>query len=184
MRSSSVAQAILSLVTTPDRAESVAGDLTEDRARHGASWFWFHLLGCAWALSLRELLRDLSGVLALAFWALSLLTSLGFAGTAAVFLFPGFGASLSMWLGVSFIWWIGAWWTGSSVVSLAPRIGMSLCLLLAVTGESLLVAAAGSVWPPSIHASACFALVLFLIGAAVARRHVLSRTMNLEGRDA
>ena len=179
MRSSSVAQAILSLVTTPDRAESVTGDLIEDRARHGASWFWLHLLRSACALWWRELLRDPRSALAVAFRALHFFALLGFVGVAAVYLFPGVAGSLSMWLAVSLTWWIGAWWTGASIVSGSPRIGMPLCLLLAVAGESLLVAAAGSPWPSPIHASACFAGVLFLLGSVVARR-----TMNREGRHA
>ena len=47
MRNVQIAESILSLVTSRDRALSTAGDLTEQAAVRGVSWFWSSVLRTA-----------------------------------------------------------------------------------------------------------------------------------------
>ena len=176
MRRSVFAQAILSLLTTPDRAEALAGDLIEDGARYGPAWFWCHLLRSGWALFLRALSREPLRAISVACLSLAALAAFGFSGAAVVLLFPGSATSLSIWFATSLLWWSGAVWTSSYIVGHAPRSGMAVCILLAILGESAVAAvgiflrADAEVWPPTIHASALFAFVPFLAAAILARR--------------
>jgi hypothetical protein len=52
MRDDHLAESILALVTTPDRASAAIGDLMEDLPHRGKSWFWLSTLrtaaGCVW----------------------------------------------------------------------------------------------------------------------------------------
>ncbi len=57
MRDGIVAEWILRLVTTPDRAASIAGDLLEEASSRGIVWFWLNLFGTV-ASQLFEELRD------------------------------------------------------------------------------------------------------------------------------
>jgi len=43
MRSIAIAEQVLSMTTTPQRAAAIAGDLTEEAARRGLVWFWLNL---------------------------------------------------------------------------------------------------------------------------------------------
>jgi hypothetical protein len=58
MRDDRLAEWILGLVATPDRASAAIGDLMEELPRHGRAWFWRATLrtaaGCVW--------RDLTSV--------------------------------------------------------------------------------------------------------------------------
>jgi hypothetical protein len=48
MREARIAQLILSLATTPDRAASTVGDLLKEADARGSMWFWssvFHTTG-------------------------------------------------------------------------------------------------------------------------------------------
>lgn len=50
MLNSSLAEELLSLLTSEERAESIVGDLEEEARRHGRAWFWISLGGVAAAL--------------------------------------------------------------------------------------------------------------------------------------
>jgi len=50
MHKDRIAEWILGLVTTPERAASTVGDLTESAAHHGGLWFWSHVLRTAGAM--------------------------------------------------------------------------------------------------------------------------------------
>jgi hypothetical protein len=68
----SVAYRLLCLFTSPDRAESIEGDLIEQRRTHGHMWFFLNVVTTTFALWRQaielELLRTMAlGVLAVAF---------------------------------------------------------------------------------------------------------------------
>jgi hypothetical protein len=55
MRSGSLAEAMLVLFTSPDRASSTIGDLAEQAQSHGRVWFWLQVLRTTAALFWRDL---------------------------------------------------------------------------------------------------------------------------------
>lgn len=67
----------------------------------------------------------------------ALFTAPAFGGVASVRLVPELGP-INL-LALMFFWWGGALWIGASLVSLAPRRGMTACATLAVTSEALLI---------------------------------------------
>ena len=54
MRSAHIAEWILALVTTRDRATSTVGDLTEQAAARDAVWFWLSVLRATASLLWRD----------------------------------------------------------------------------------------------------------------------------------
>ena len=54
VRNAQVAEWILSLVTSPDRAAATVGDLMEDIASRGSVWFWIGVLQTAFSIMWRE----------------------------------------------------------------------------------------------------------------------------------
>jgi len=72
MRNAQVAEWILSLVTSPDRAASMVGDLMENAAIRGAFWFWIGVLRTALSLLWREFSDDPARTMGLAFRGLLL----------------------------------------------------------------------------------------------------------------
>lgn len=103
-----LAQLILSLATTPDRAASTVGDLLEESAPPGRGplWFWSSVLGTACSLwwrdfrsaPLRMLWLGLWGTLAAFFWSAAPLAALGFLFLVVVRAVPNpFLNPLSMW---------------------------------------------------------------------------------------
>jgi hypothetical protein len=77
VRNSNIAQLILSLATTPDRAATTVGDLLEEADTRGSLWFWSSVLRTACSLCwrdffsapLRMLWLGLRGFLAVSFWS-------------------------------------------------------------------------------------------------------------------
>jgi hypothetical protein len=82
MRSVPIAEWILALVTTRDRAASTVGDLTEGMATRGVIWFWSGVLRTAALLLWRHVAEDPVGVTGLALLGMALYigTDLLFAG--------------------------------------------------------------------------------------------------------
>src|SRR4029077_6742885 len=111
-------QALLSLFTSPDRAESIAGDLTEESEVRGSVWFWFHGFRTTLALFTNALAMAPLMTLALVALGFALFATLAFAGVATVFLFPFIGSGAS-WVLLSLFWWSAALWTGVSLVRVA-----------------------------------------------------------------
>ncbi len=135
-----VIEKLFSLFTSSDRAEAMAGDLTEERKHRGWAWFCVHVVGVLLALW-----RSAAGdaplrVLALTAAGCALFSGPAFGGAAAVGLFPQLIGSPVSWVALSFFWWGGALWTGASLVGLAPRRGMVACVTLVAAGEALLLA--------------------------------------------
>ena len=173
MREASPLQALLSLFTAPDRAEAIAGDLTEEREVRGSAWFWFQGFQTTFALFTNALATAPVMALVLVALEFALFVTLAFAGVAAVFLFPFIGSGAS-WILLSVFWWSAALWTGVSLVRVAPKHGMTACLTLAFAGEALLLSYPlffTLTEPPSIlvYASALFAVAPLLAGGAIAR---------------
>jgi hypothetical protein len=54
MRRTDAAEWVLSLLTSPDRAASIAGDLAEQASSQGGAWFWLNLLRTTASLAWRD----------------------------------------------------------------------------------------------------------------------------------
>jgi pimeloyl-ACP methyl ester carboxylesterase len=181
MPDASLAQALLSLFTTRDRAESIAGDLIEERDGRGSAWFWFHVVRTTFALFTSAFASAPVKTLALVALGFALFVTLAFAGVAAVSLFPLLIGSAISWALLSFFFWSAALWTGVSLVSLAPKHGMTACLALAIAGEALLLSAAlffswsraPNAWSLLVSMSALFAAAPLLAGGAIVRRRTI-----------
>jgi hypothetical protein len=68
MHSIHIAEWILRLVVSEDRAESTAGDLVETSAGQSSVWFWWSILRTTGAFVLRGLTEDPIGVAGAGFW--------------------------------------------------------------------------------------------------------------------
>jgi hypothetical protein len=178
-----IIEGLFSLFTSSDRAEAMAGDLMEEREKRGWSWFWLHVVRVALTLWRNAATEALLPVLALTMLGCVLFAAPAFAGAAAIRLVPHLSGSPVSWITVSCFWWGGAFWIGGSLVSIAPRRGMTACATLAVTGAALLMAlAAGLLWRELQSAE----FVLFyaigiattaplLLGGAIAHRRMIAR---------
>lgn len=178
MRDTTRAETLLSLFTSSDCAAAIAGDLTEERRHRGSSWFWQHVFRTTLALWRSALADAPLMVLMLAVAGCLLFAGPSFGGVAAVYLFPRSPVS---WIALPFFWWSGALWTGASLVSIAPRLGMAACATLAVAGEALLITFGASVlWhDPNAEFVSFYAIGLattapLLLGGAIARRRMIA----------
>jgi hypothetical protein len=182
MRDTTRAETLLSLFTSSDCAAAIAGDLTEERWHRGSIWFWQHVLRTMLALWRSALADAPLMVLVLAVAGCSLLVVPAFGGVAAVKLFPHWSGSPVSWIALSFFWWSGALWTGASLVSLAPRLGMAACATLAVAGEALLIAyGLSGLWHDVqdaefvlVYAIGLATTASLLLGGAIARRRMIA----------
>jgi hypothetical protein len=68
MREARIAQLILSLATTPDRAASTVGDLLEGADTRGSLWFWSSVLRTAGSLCWRDFCSAPLRMIWLGFW--------------------------------------------------------------------------------------------------------------------
>jgi hypothetical protein len=177
-----VSEALFSLLTSPDRAEAIAGDLMEERQHRGSTWFWLHVARTTLALW-RSAVRDAPlKVIALAMAGCALFFAPALGGAAAVFLFPQLIGAPVSWIVLSFFWWCGALGIGAALIAVAPRRGMAACATLAVAVEALLIALGGSVLRDDVQ-SAEFVVIYaiglataapLLLGAAIARRRMIA----------
>lgn len=67
-KKAAAAEWILSLVTPPDRAASMAGDLIEEGSARGGIWIWRNVWGVWWSHIWRDLRADPLRTVGLAFW--------------------------------------------------------------------------------------------------------------------
>jgi len=76
MHNISLAEWILALVTSRDRAASTAGDLAEEAATHGAAWFWSGVLRTAASLLWRQVAESAARIAGLAILGLAVYVAL------------------------------------------------------------------------------------------------------------
>lgn len=144
MRSIHIAESILRLVTSRDRAASTVGDLVEGAATRGATWFWSGVLRTAasflWCGVAENPVR-VTGV-ALIGLAVDVVASLLLAGFTGVVFF------LAAWHGrpvpLNSVWWVIALDVPELVVSVligrilarwAPGRELSACLAYGILGS-------------------------------------------------
>jgi hypothetical protein len=181
MRDNAV-EGLLSLFTSSDRAEAIAGDLAQEREEHGWTWFWLHVFGTTLALWRCAATAAPLRVFALMIAGGAIFTAPAFGGTAAVLLFPQLIDSPVSWIALSFFWWGGALWTGASLVAIAPRRGMAACASLAVAGAGLMIGlGVTAVWHDWLkgdfllfYTSGLLAAVPLMAGGVIARRRMIA----------
>ena len=181
MRDNAV-EGLLSLFTSSDRAEAIAGDLAQEREQHGWTWFWLHVFGTTLALWRCAATAAPLRVLALMIAGCAIFTAPALGGAAAVLLFPQLIDSPVSWIALSFFWWGGALWTGASLVAIAPRRGMAACATLAVAGAALMIGlGVTAVWHDWLkgdfllfYTSGLFAAAPLLAGGVIARRWMIA----------
>src|SRR5687768_17212391 len=117
MRDNAV-EGLLSLFTSSDRAEAIAGDLMEEREERGPIWFWLHVTRITLTLWRNAATAAPLPVLALATAGCALFTAPAFGGAAAIRLFPQLTGPPVSWIALSFFWWGGALWIGASLVTI------------------------------------------------------------------
>jgi hypothetical protein len=137
MHSVNIAEWILALVTTRDRAASTVGDLTEGAATRGVVWFWSGVLRTAASLLWRDVAENPARVIGLAFLGLAV-----YIGIDLVF------AGLS---GVAFFW--------AAMASGHPlhldSIGWKLWFTTPALVSSLLIGRMLAHWAPRRELAAC-----------------------------
>ena len=177
-----MAQRLLSLFTSPDCAEAIAGDFAEGRGQRGTLWFWRQIVTTTIALCGHALtsapLRS-AGVLSAGTVLFGALAFTGFAPT-ALLMFPGGLAAAVQWIWLALAWWSAAFFTGFMLVHLSPERGMAASVVLALMGEAVVTALRLTVLdgdvmrtPVEVFVSiAMFTALPLLAGSAAARRRI------------
>jgi non-heme chloroperoxidase len=176
-----VVEQLFSVFASSDRAEALAGDLVEERRQRGWMWYWLHVVRVTFVLWRRASAEAPLRMLALALAACLFFIAPGFAGLAAVFLFPLSAGSAASWIALSLFWWGGAFFTGVSLVIIASQRGMTTCATVAaIAGASVLAFGAMTeshdLSSPSgrlFFIAALGATVALLAGGAVAGRRTV-----------
>jgi hypothetical protein len=142
MHSVNIAEWILALVTTCDRAASTVGDLTEGAATRGMVWFWSGVLRTAASLLWRDVAEQPARVTGLAFLGLAVYIGIDlvFAGLSGIAFFRAAAASGHP-LHLDSIGW-KLWFTAPALVSSlligrmlahwAPRRELAACVAYAI----------------------------------------------------
>ena len=139
MHSLNIAEGLLCLVTTRERAASTIGDLTERAATRGRIWFWSGVVRTAASLLCRNLAEQ-----PVRFAGLALLALAVYIGIDLVF------AVLS---GAAFYWNVMPGWRPLHLDSMGWRIWFNLPALLG----SVLVGRMLARWAPGRELAACVA---------------------------
>lgn len=177
-----MAQRLLSLFTSPECAEAIAGDFTEGRGTRGSTWFWRQTLTTALALcghALTSAPLTSVGLLAAGSVLFGALAFTGFAPT-ALLMFPEGSAAPVQWIWLSMAWWSAAFFTGFMLVRLSPGRGMAVSVVLALMGEAVMIALRltvldGDVMRTPVEVFLSIAMVTavpLLTGSAFARRRM------------
>jgi hypothetical protein len=137
-----IAEWILALVTTRDRAASIVGDLTEAAATRGTAWFWSGVLRTAASLLWRDIAENPGRVAGLAFLGLTVYIGIDllFAGLSGVVFFlaamtTGYSLHLDpigwrLWITVPVL--VGSLSIGRMVAYWAPRRELATCVMFAI----------------------------------------------------
>jgi hypothetical protein len=172
MRNIHMAEWILGLVTSRDRAASTVGDLLEEAAGRGTVWFWSCILRTAASLVWSGLTANPLRVIGAAFLGLAvdIVASVLFAALCGVVFF--FVAYNGHQLNLGSVWWIVALhaptlvisvWIGRMLARWAPGRELAVCLVYGIVG-SVFNVAMNIVSPGGLGLSAL--LVVFLSDAA------------------
>lgn len=142
MRDMKPAERLLSLLTSPDNASGIVGDLSEERGQRGSMWFWRQVLGTMLSLCRGVLFESPLIVLPLVIAGYVLLMAI-FQGFiyAGLNLFKPYGL---MFMARAFVplAWTSHLLVGMTLVAVAGRRGMVACVLLATLGVFLSIRAA------------------------------------------
>jgi hypothetical protein len=182
-------EVLLSLFTSPDRAEAITGDLAQERKKHGWIWFWLHVVRTSLALWRSAVADAPVAVFFVALAGCALFAAPAIGGIAAVSLFPlSFGSPVS-WVTLALFWWGGALWIGASMVVIAPQRGMVACATLAALSEALLIGLGVAVWRDPVetafllfYTTGLLVAAPLVIGGAIARRRMTIGRVPVEQR--
>lgn len=184
MRDNAV-EKLLSLFTSSDRAEAIAGDLAQEREQHGWIWFWLHVARITLALWRNAVTGAPVSVLLVAMAGCALFALPAFGGLASVYVVPFSIDSPVSWIALSLFWWGGALWTGAALVVIAPQRGMAACVTLAVTAEALLIGLGLTVWRGPLetdfvlfYTTGLLAAAPLLAGGGITRRRMIGSDMR------
>jgi hypothetical protein len=137
MRSAHIAEWILALITTPDRAASTAGDLTERAATRDAVWFWFSVFRTAASLLWRGVAEHPARLTGLALFGIAL--------------YAGIGLLFALLDGV--VGFIAAYTSGNHFE--VDSIGWKIWFAAPVLVSSLLIGRILARWAPGRELAAC-----------------------------
>jgi hypothetical protein len=150
MRKVQIAEWILGLVTSRDRAASTVGDLLEQAAARGVLWFWSGALRTAASLLWRGVAENPVRITAVAFigLAVDITASLLLAGVTGLVFFvmpvSAVSSALGAWSGhqvhPSYAWWIAPQLAisvliGRMLARWAPGRELSACLAFGILGS-------------------------------------------------
>jgi hypothetical protein len=175
MRSMHIAEWILRLVTSRDRAAPTVGDLVEGAATRGAVWFWSGIFRTAGSLLWRSLAENpmrmakvACGGLAIDVAAGTLIAALTGVVGALIFEFSG-GHRLDF----NSLWWtiglhtptlIASWIVGRALARWAPDRELAACLAYAIAGAIFSVIT--DMIPPTTGLGFVASVGVFLVDAA------------------
>lgn len=145
MRSIHIAEWILRLVTSTDRAVSTVGDLVEGAATRGAVWFWSGIFRTAGSFLWRSLAENPMRMAKVACGGLAIDVAAGalvaaLTGVIGAFIFEFSGGHL---VDVNSLWWtigihsstlITSWIVGRALAHWAPDRELAACLAYAIAG--------------------------------------------------
>lgn len=164
-----IAEAIVSLFTSPDRAVAITGDLAEEMEQRGSIRYWVEIIRVAFALWRTATMKAPGKVCLLSLLGSALFAAPALAGLAAINLFPTAMDSTLPWIVCALFCCGGALWTGASLVALAPRHGMIACVALALAGQVLAIGFGQSV---ITSAFALAGAAMLAVGGILARERL------------
>jgi hypothetical protein len=137
-----IAERILALVTTGDRAASIVGDLTEGTAARGVFWFWLGVLRTGASLLWRNVAEEPGRLTKLAFLSLAVYigVELVFAGLSGLAFFGAAMASghplhldsigWKLWFAAPVL--VSSLFIGRMLAHRAPRRELAACVVYAI----------------------------------------------------
>lgn len=190
MRESRRAERLLSLITSPDNAAGIAGDLSEERDHRGSAWFWRQVLGTMLSLTRGVLVESPFVVVPLVLAGYVLLQALAWGVVhAELYLLNALQATygLDVFIGMTapLFNWPGKLLVGMAMVAVAQRRGMVACVLLAalVVVSSIFSACVvysyANFFPLQIPVRSLGTSFLLLLGGALIRRRLNRKLLPL-----
>jgi len=183
MRSIYVAEWILALVTSRDRAASTAGDLLEGAQARGAVWFWFSVLRTAASLLWRDVAEEPARAVGLSFLGMAILIAVDYLRAALdglAFFMVAYWTGRPLHLGsIGWIIWFNApmlltsLGTGRMLARWAPGRELAACLMFAIL-LAIYNLVPIPIFDGGIAGSASLCMPIVLAGAAWGRQRRLA----------